>query len=103
MSSTTLAAGIALGGVIISGMGAATTYTMEKKQPTIKSIMRDFIIGCVLVLMLVQLLPDSGQTVMGFLPSASAVLSGAAAIAATATGTSDQPNEMEIHVGVPGF
>lgn len=99
MSSTTLAAGIALGGVTIAGMGAASTYTIEKKQPTIKSIMRDFIIGCVLVLMLVQILPDSVQTIMGFLPSASSVLSGAAIMATAATGT----NEMEIQVGVPGF
>lgn len=98
--STTLAAGIALGGVIISGLGAASVYAMEKKQPTVKSIMRDFIIGCVLVLMLVQLLPDSVQTVMGFLPSVSSVVSGAVAMASAGKEAS---SDMEIQVGVPGF
>jgi RsiW-degrading membrane proteinase PrsW (M82 family) len=100
--STTLAAGIALGGVIISGLGAASIYALEKKQPTVKSIMRDFIIGCVLVLMLLQLLPDSVSTMMGFLPSVSSVVGGAVAMASAATGK-EPSNDMEIQVGVPGF
>ena len=100
MSSTALAAGIVIGGLTISGLGAATVYTIEKKQPTIKSIMRDFIIGCVLVLMLVQLIPDSVQSLVGFLPSAASVLSGAAAMASS---VAEPSNEMEIQVGVPGF
>lgn len=97
--STTLAAGIALGGVIISALGAVSVYTIDKKQPTVKSLMRDFIIGCVLVLMLVQLLPDSVQTLMGFLPSVSSMVGGAVAMASSASPS----NEMEIQVGVPGF
>jgi hypothetical protein len=100
--STTLAAGIALGGVLISGLGAASVYAIDNKKPTVKSIMRDFIIGCVLVLMLLQLLPDSVQTMMGFLPSVSTMVGGAVAMASAASGN-EPSNEMEIQVGVPGF
>lgn len=100
MSSSMLAAGIAIGGVTIAGVGAASTYYMDNKKPSIKSIMRDFIIGSVLVLMLIQLLPDSIQQVAGLLPSLSSVatmVGGATESVASAT------NEMEIQVGVPGF
>lgn len=102
MSSTMLAAGIAIGGVTIAGVGAASTFYMENKKPSIKSIMRDFIIGSVLVLMLIQLLPDSIQQVASFLPSFSSVATmvGGAAEAAAAVAA---PNDMEIQVGVPGF
>jgi hypothetical protein len=100
MSSSMLAAGIAIGGVTIAGVGAVSTYYMDNKKPSIKSIMRDFIIGSVLVLMLIQLLPDSIQQVASFLPSFSSVatmVGGATETVAAAT------NDMEIQVGVPGF
>lgn len=97
-----LAAGIAIGGVTIAGVGAASTFYMENKKPSIKSIMRDFIIGSVLVLMLIQLLPDSIQQVASFLPSFSSVATmvGGAAAETVAAAAS---NDMEIQVGVPGF
>ena len=97
MSSSMLAAGITIGGVTIAGVGAASTYYMENKKPSIKSIMRDFIIGSVLVLMFIQLLPDSIQQVASFLPSLSNMVGGAAEAVTTAS------NDMEIQVGVPGF
>lgn len=102
MSSSMLAAGIAIGGVTIAGVGAASTFYMENKKPSIKSIMRDFIIGSVLVLMLIQLLPDSIQQVASFLPSFSSVATmvGGAAAETVAAAAS---NDMEIQVGVPGF
>ena len=104
MSSSMLASGIVVGGVTIASVGAASSYYMDNKKPTIKSIMRDFIIGAVLVLMLIQLLPDSIQQIASFLPSASTfqnLVGGAseAVQAAASTASSD----MEIQVGVPGF
>jgi len=101
MSSTMLAAGIAIGGVTIAGVGAASTFYMENKKPTIKSIMRDFIIGSVLVLMLIQLLPDSIQQIASFLPSLSSVATMVGGAAETVAATAS--NDMEIQVGVPGF
>jgi|CryBogDrversion2_11_1035321.scaffolds.fasta_scaffold32621_2 hypothetical protein len=101
--SSLLAAGIVIGGVSIAGVGAASTYYMENKKPSIKSIMRDFIIGSILVLMLVQLLPDSIQHVAGFLPSLSSVATMVGGATESLTTASAAVNEMEIQVGVPGF
>lgn len=95
--SSTLAAGITLGGVTISSLGAASTYMLEKKQPTVKSIVRDFIIGCVLVLMLLQLLPDSASSIAGFVASFTKMVGG------NLTSMSDAGPELEIQVGPPGF
>ena len=39
--------GVLFGGSLITGLGAVSTYTVENKQPTIKTISRDFIIGSV--------------------------------------------------------
>lgn len=93
MSSSTLAAGIILGGVTISSIGSLSTYMFEKKQPTVKSIIRDFIIGCVMVLMLLQLLPDSVTSVMSFLPTMTKMVGG----------VNDSVPDLEIQVGPPGF
>jgi hypothetical protein len=94
-----LAAGIAIGGVTIAGVGAASTYYMDNKKPSIKSVMRDFIIGAVLVLLLIQLLPDSIQQIASFLPSVPSV----ATMVGGATETVAASTDMEIQVGVPGF
>ena len=65
--------------------------------------MRDFIIGSVLVLMLIQLLPDSIQQVASFLPSFSSVATMVGGAAETVASAAAATNEMEIQVGVPGF
>jgi RsiW-degrading membrane proteinase PrsW (M82 family) len=102
--SSMIAAGIALGGVTIAAVGAVSTYYMENKKPSIKSVMRDFIIGSVLVLMILQLLPDSISQIAGFLPSVSSLSSATAASVTEMMKDAVSPsNEMEIQVGVPGF
>ncbi len=63
--------------------------------------MRDFIIGSVLVLMLIQLLPDSIQQLASFLPSFSSVATMVGGAADTVAAAAS--NDMEIQVGVPGF
>uniref|UniRef100_A0A6C0BB25 Uncharacterized protein n=1 Tax=viral metagenome TaxID=1070528 RepID=A0A6C0BB25_9ZZZZ len=98
--SSTMAAGIALGGVAIASVGAASTYFVEKTKPTVKSLMRDFIIGCVLVLMILQLLPDSMQFLTSLLPSVTSVKTGMESIM---SGGAEVANEMEIQVGLPRF
>jgi hypothetical protein len=89
--------GIALGGFLIATIGAASAYFTEKKMPTMKSVMRDFIIGGILVLLLLQLVPDSLKSVADYLPSFKTILSGGA------MGLDSVTNEMEIQVGVPRF
>jgi hypothetical protein len=96
-----IAAGIASGGLLIASVGAAASYYMEKKKPTVKSIMRDFIIGSVLVLMILQLLPDSIQQIANFIPNVSSFSS--SDLVKEFASTVVPSNDMEIQVGIPGF
>ena len=89
--------GIILGGTVISSLGAISTYTMEEKIPTIKSISRDFIIGSILFCFILYLLPDSTNSVLTYLTSLFAL---------TTTALSPiTPIEeaIEIEVGIPKF
>jgi hypothetical protein len=89
-----------LGGVIISAVGAASTYFAEGKNPAVKSVGRDFVIGSVMVLMIMQLLPESSTSVvdffMGLIPL---TLFQTPAVSAVVTAV----EEMEVKVGVPQF
>lgn len=90
-----------LGGVVISSLGASTMYFLEEVQPSVKTVARDFIIGAVMMLMVLQLLPESSeymiQCAMALIPVAMFAKGPAQAGGATA-----EP-EMEVKVGVPNF
>jgi hypothetical protein len=62
-----LVSGMVLGGVVISTIGAGSTYFMEEKVPTVKSLTRDFLIGSMMVAFLLQLLPESTSSLIQFL------------------------------------
>lgn len=97
-SSTTMFASMGIGGLVISSLGAASMYAMEKKKPTLKSTLRDFIIGAILVLFVLQLLPDSAQTIVdSFGGGVGNLLNTVMETAAAA------PSDLEIQVGVPKF
>lgn len=102
MSQTPLVTGMVLGGVVISALGAASTYFAEGKNPSAKSVGRDFVIGSVMVLMIMQLLPESSTSVvdffMGLIPL-TLFQAPVAAVVATAAAV----EEMEVKVGVPQF
>ena len=68
MDSTTLV-GIAAGGLLISALGGVAEYMREKEMPNYKSLVRDFLIGAVLVIFLLQIMPDSMANMLSFLPS----------------------------------
>jgi hypothetical protein len=86
--------GIIIGGTLISALGALSTYNVENKKPTMKSITRDFIIGSVLFLLIMQILPESSlsmiQYVTSFIPSSLPTLS-------------TSVDDMDIQVGIPKF
>jgi RsiW-degrading membrane proteinase PrsW (M82 family) len=86
--------GILIGGSLISALGALSTYNVENKKPTIKSISRDFIIGSVLFLLIMQLLPESSsymiQSITSFVSSGLPTLS-------------TSVDDMDIQVGIPQF
>jgi hypothetical protein len=100
MSQTPLVAGMVLGGVVISSLGAASTQFIEEKAPSAKSLGRDFIIGAIMVAMIMQLLPESSSSivefVMGLVPLALFTKEKTGIVEAVM-------DEMEVKVGVPRF
>jgi len=83
--------GFLFGGSLISFLGALSTYSVEKKQPTTKSVMRDFIIGSVLFLLIMQLLPESSASLLSYITAFSFMPS---------LSSSD---DLDIQVGMPQF
>ena len=63
--------GVVLGGSLIAGLGSISTYTFEKKEPTIKSVSRDFIIGGILFMFIMYLLPESSMSLINMITSLS--------------------------------
>ncbi len=61
--------GITLGGLFISALGGVAEYMREKQMPQPKGLLRDFLIGVVLVLFLLQIVPESMGNLFAFLPS----------------------------------
>lgn len=60
-----------LGGTVVSALGGAAEYMKEKEFPSYKSLVRDFLVGAILVLFLLQIVPDSMTSLVGSLPSLS--------------------------------
>jgi RsiW-degrading membrane proteinase PrsW (M82 family) len=90
-----------LGGVVISSLGASTTYFMEEKDPSVKTVARDFIIGAVMMLMILQLLPESSEYMISVVMSLAPLSLFAKGAAPAQTGGDE--SEMEVKVGVPNF
>jgi hypothetical protein len=86
--------GILFGGTLITGLGLISTYTVEKKEPTIKSLSRDFIIGSVLFVIIMQLLPESSSSLLTYLTSLVSFSSFSSVI---------PTDDVEIQVGIPKF
>jgi hypothetical protein len=101
MSAQLLIPAMILGGVVISSLGASTMYFLEEVKPSVKTVARDFIIGALMMLMIVQLLPESSEymitTIMALIP-----LSALATPEVTQKGGEDT-GELEVKVGVPNF
>lgn len=95
-----------LGGSVLSALSAGGTWLVEKRQPSPKALARDFILGAILIVMIMQLLPESSQT----------LLTGVIALFTTArvaqeaiegpvgpSGGASNLEEFEVKVGVPRF
>jgi len=107
MSQTTyLWSGIILGGVVISAIGSASTVFVEKQTPSVKSIIRDFLIGAALVGCIFQLLPESSSSLvsmfLSIIPS-TAALSSLVGGGSSEDGKSSAGEDQEVKVGVPKF
>lgn len=61
--------GMLLGGVVVSALGGAAEYWKEKELPGYKSVVRDFLVGAIMVLFLLQIVPESMSSLLSFLPA----------------------------------
>lgn len=105
--------GALLGGFTMSVVSAGGTYAMEKVKPTAKSLMRDFILGAILLLLIMQVLPDSTTRFVGWflslvpaITSVASTLDGPASSLTAllpATEASPSSDEVQVKVGVPRF
>ena len=93
--SAPLVPGMIIGGILISGLGAGSTYFLEEKKPSAKSLMRDFIIGAIMVMMILQLLPESSSFLIEYVMA----LVPLSLVKSVQTGG----ESMEVKVGVPRF
>jgi hypothetical protein len=98
--SQSMVLGMGIGGIVISSIGAISMNAMEKKKPTVKSLIRDFIIGAIMVILLLQVLPDSAQQLVDTVKSipsfSSSFVGGGSSISSSAA-------DMDIQVGIPNF
>jgi hypothetical protein len=80
-------------------------YFLEEVKPSVKTVARDFIIGAVMMLMIVQLLPESSEymisTIMALIPLSFSV--SALATPEVQQKGGEDTGEMEVKVGVPNF
>jgi hypothetical protein len=83
--------GIFIGGSLISALGAISTYNLENKKPTTKSISRDFIIGSILFLLIMQLLPESSLSIINYI------------VSFIPFGLTSPAEDLDIQVGLPMF
>ena len=101
MSAQLLIPAMVLGGVVISSLGASTMYFLEESHPSVKTVARDFIIGALMMMMILQLLPESSEYMLGVVMSLAPLSMFAKSQPQGQTGGAEP--EMEVKVGVPNF
>ena len=99
MSTPPLIPGMVIGGIVISSIGAGSTYFLEEKKPSMKSVGRDFIIGAIMVMMILQLLPESSTFLIEYILALVPLSLFSGAKSEVGGGETD----MEVKVGVPRF
>ncbi len=94
-------AGMILGGILIMSLSAGSTFFVEKQKPSPKALARDFIVGAVLVALIIQLLPESSEAVLGAL--AAVIPTTLPSLPSISGGAGGAIEDMEVQVGVPRF
>ena len=95
--------GIILGGIIVAVLGGIAEYMRDKENfPNYKGFGRDFLIGSVLVLFLLQILPESMENLFSFLPSIKSLADSLPSVTTLASGNGLSV-EPELQVGPARF
>jgi hypothetical protein len=92
--------GGALGAVTLASVSAVVMWFLENKQPTVKTIGRDLILGAILFFLLLQLLPES---TMSLLAGILAVVTIKNEIVGETVPALIPVDDMELRVGIPNF
>ncbi len=98
-----MVAGMILGGVLIMSLSAGSSLFVEKQKPSPKALARDFIVGAVLVALIMQLLPESSEMILGSLAAIIPTSLPSLPSIGGGTGGSAATDDMEVQVGVPRF
>ena len=107
----------AVGGTTMTLISAIGNYALDKDMPTVKTISRDFILGAVLLLLIMQLLPESTTRLVSYImaltavtttavaaPVTTAITDAVASVAETIVpGAETDVSDLEVKVGVPRF
>ncbi len=96
-TSNGMLTGMIFGGAVISALGAGSVYMMEKQKPKLKTILRDFIIGAVLVMMLLQIMPDTAGSILDGVSNA------VSSLPSVSSSITSAASDFEIQTGIPKF
>jgi hypothetical protein len=108
-----------LGGSVLSSVSTAGSYILEKKAPVPKAVVRDFLLGAVLFLLIAQLLPESTSAFLGAIlalisvsktdaqespPAQPSILETVSQVVSDTVATVAATEEdLQVKVGVPSF
>jgi len=109
-----------LGGVVLCLMSTASVYYVERNFPKPKALARDFILGAILVMCIMQILPESVSNCMAMIMSfasaysitdtkISSTVEQVSEVVQTITPNIIVPNfsgdsdEIDVRVGIPNF
>ena len=97
MNSSIYLLGAGLGGAALATTSAVGMWFLESKKPSGKTVGRDFILGAILVVLLLQIVPESTTSLLtgllAFIPMATPIMDV----------TVPSVEEVEVRVGVPRF
>lgn len=91
--------GIVAGGLFVSALGGIAEYMREKEIPSYKGLARDFLIGAVLVVFLLQIMPESMSNILSYMPSLKGLTDSVPSVS-TMTGGDSGP---DLQIGPPRF
>lgn len=100
---STYLTGMILGGSLISILGSLGEYMRESAWPKPKAVARDFIIGAILVIFLLQILPESMTNLLSFVPSLNGLREKLPSLSELAGGAASVADGPELQVGPVRF
>jgi len=103
-----------LGGITLASVASVGNYVVEKQAPQPRAIARDFILGSILFMLIMQILPESTSKLVTAIVSFSVfgkMVGGSATASTIATASGNiiedssltVSDDIEVRVGIPRF